>query len=48
MPSALPPQFLPPNHPNDPTETTLEQPAATVTQETIDAAAAARIGEPDA
>lgn len=45
MPATGITQFLPDTHPNDPTVTTLEQPDANVTRETIDAAAAARMGE---
>jgi hypothetical protein len=39
-------QSMPDGHPNDPTVTTLEQPGANVTPESIAAAQAARRGEP--
>jgi hypothetical protein len=43
---ALPVQTLGAKHPNDPTVTTLEQESATVTDETIADATAARLGNP--
>jgi len=37
---------MPPHHPNDPTDTTLDQPDAVVTADTVYNATMARLGTP--